>query len=444
MDNCGSARNNIGGDNPSVQIAILSHHCFRLASPCCLCVNGYFGFLPFKTSKLLRCLRTSKFACESDPNRDSFVSFAVTLPPAGPPRLAGQLLPQILIISLVTMSDGGGAAASTDEDASNIAIRDFASSKDDFGRWVQRFENAVKLSTKDRDEESLQRRYKNWLPLKLDEEASTFLEQLDVKNTDWPDLKTQLVDLLIDPQERQRWRARQSTITWDGKESIHTLASRVKRAVDLYDKHLPKAVREQEYFSRFRNAFKRNLKRVIDMNCPEERRTINEAKDAVMRFLLASADGDDKQMDDMYSALSSTRSQPTTDGISGVRRSLAIIATEIQNIARSIKSLEDRLDHFETRLCAVEKRHHCDGRPHEIQSHSRRSYTREEREPSESSSNQEADHHPRRSYTRGKDGSSSENSSDQEEEEYQFASEHRNAKHRYLGNPHRDRNLRRK
>ena len=67
--------------------------------------------------------------------------------------------------------------------------------------------------------------YKQWLPLKFDETASSHLESIE--SDEWPEIKEQLSELLIDPHERMRWRARQTTIKWDGKESLHTLATRI-------------------------------------------------------------------------------------------------------------------------------------------------------------------------------------------------------------------------
>ena len=335
----------------------------------------------------------------------------------------------------------GAAAWSTDEDEpSGICIKSFDSKEDDFGRWVSRFEKAVTLSTKERDQESLHRLYKDWLPLKLDEEASTHLELLDSESTDWPELKAQLVDLLIDPHYRLRWRARQLTIKWDGSESMHTLATRVVRAVDKYDKHLPKTLKEQEYYMRFRNAFGKTLKRVIDMNCPEGCQNIDTAKDAVMRFQLANADdGEDKHVDEWFSA----RPHPDPDGTPGLHESLVTIARELENIAQSVKSLDDRLVCFERRLRVVEERHHYGGCPRSAESDPRRSYTRETDGPSESSSDEEADSfQPRRSYTRGNNDPSSEHSSDYEEEAFQFAYERRNARHRDRQNPKQNRKSR--
>ena len=313
------------------------------------------------------------------------------------------------------------AASSSDEETtSHISIKDYNSQKDDFEKWVKRFENAVRLSTRDREEASLHLRFKDWLPLKLDENASIHLDQLDIPGTGWPELKSQLGDLLIDPQERLRWQARQTTIRWDGKESLHSLANRIKRAVDKFDKRLPAECKKQEYFTRFRDAFKRTQKRVIDMNCPEGHQTIEAAKDAVMRYQLANAD--DGEDDASYTASFDGR-HPFPDRSAKVRKSMETIAYEMANIARSLQSLEIRFDWFEQRLYAMEEHLQNIGSKEEVHLHSRRSPTREEDHLSESSSDQDLDSsQPRRSCTRGDDESLSDNSS-ASEETFQLASE---------------------
>ena len=319
--------------------------------------------------------------------------------------------------SIPTMA---AASSSDEETTSHISIKDYDSQKDDFEKWVKRFENAVTLSTRDREEASLHQRFKDWLPLKLDEEASIHLDQLDIRGTSWPELKTQLGDLLIDPHERLRWQARQTTIRWDGKESLHSLANRIKRAVDTFDKRLPAECKQQEYFTRFRSAFKRTQKRVIDMNCPEGLQTIEAAKDAVMRYQLANAD--DGEDDAIYNASFAGR-HPSTDGSASMRKSMETIAFEMASIARSLQSLEVRFDRFEQRLCAIEEHLQNRGSDEEANILSRRSPTREEDHSPEGSGDEDSDSsQPRRSCTRGDDESSSENSS-ASEETFQLASE---------------------
>ena len=257
--------------------------------------------------------------------------------------------------------DAGGAAAGAarparyEKPASSINCRDFNSETQDFDRWVSKFEKAVKLATNVRDDITLHYLYKEWLPLKLDDLASTYLEQIDDAE-EWPAMKTQLSDLLVDPQKKLRWRARQWTITWDGKESMHALASRVTRAVDKYDRHLPQDIRDSEYFVRFRGAFKKPLMRVIDMNCPEGSQTIDTAKDAMMRYLLANAEDDSQATGDVYKAVAFSGTNLNPDRATSLETSLASIATQMENIAVSVRTVDDRQKGFEQRLRTLEDR----------------------------------------------------------------------------------------
>ena len=240
--------------------------------------------------------------------------------------------------------------------ASSINCKDFDSDVHDFDNWVKKFEKAVKLATNVRDEPSLHYLYKEWLPLKLDDLASTYLDQIG--DVAWANTKTRLSDLLVDPQMKLRWRARQWTITWDGKESMHALAARVKRAVDKYDRHLPEDVRESEYFVRFRCAFKKPLMRVIDMNCPEGSQTIDTAKDAMMRYLLANAEDDSSApasaSGDIYKGVAFASANLNPDRATSLETSLASIATQMETIALSVRKVDDRQKGFEQRLRSLE------------------------------------------------------------------------------------------
>ena len=196
-------------------------------------------------------------------------------------------------------------------------------------------------NTREDDVDAVEFLYKQWLPLKLDETASSHLESIEVD--EWPEIKEQLSELLIDPHERMRWRARQTTIKWDGKESLHTLATRIVRAVDTYDSHLPADVRNYEYFTRFRAAFKKTLMRVIDMNCPEGAQTIEEAKKAVMRYQLASANDEEADSGDPYKAVAFAAVHLHPDRASGLESSIAALGTKIEDLAISIRSVDQRL-----------------------------------------------------------------------------------------------------
>ena len=240
------------------------------------------------------------------------------------------------------------APARREKATHSINCHDFDSAKHDFERWVLKFEKAVMLAAnlREEDADTLEVLYKQWLPLKLDETASSHLDNV-AAGASWEDTKTQLEDLLIDPHEKMRWRSRQWTIKWDGKESIHMLATRVTRHVDKYDKHLPADVREQEYFNRFRSAFKKPFMRVIDMNCPEGHQTIDEAKGAVMRYQLANADDDSADAGDPYRSVKFAGASLQPDRATGIESAIAALGTKIEDLAISLRSMDDRLRYVE-------------------------------------------------------------------------------------------------
>ena len=301
------------------------------------------------------------------------------------------------------------ALSSSDNDAPTINIQEFNSEQDDFERWVKRFEKAVKLSTTRRDDLSLQELYKEWLPLKLDDAANTFLEQLDTATLGWPAIKSRMEDLLIDPQQKLEWRTRQTTIKWDGKESIHMLKARVVRDVNKYDKHMPQEVKDEEYFVRFRAAFRKTLRRVIDMNCAEERRTIDFAKDAIMRYLMTGDDEDEERTGSFCGA------SLDPDRLSTVEDSLAAISEQLDNISITLRAQNDRFWDVERRLAFLEKQvnGHGRGRDHHPSRH-HDSQSRSMPDHGHSNGSHSATR-LRRSYTRCRDHSPSQSSSEEDE-----------------------------
>ena len=258
---------------------------------------------------------------------------------------------------------GGGAGAvraalpRREKATSSINCKDFDSTAHDFDSWIKKFEKSVKLATNVRDDniDELHYLYKEWLPLKLDEVASGHLDRID-DGAEWNEIKDQLSNDLVDPQEKLRWRARQLTIKWDGKESIHTLASRVIRAVDKFDRHMPQDMKDMEYFTRFRSAFKKPLMRVIDMSCDEGNQTIDIAKSAIMRYQLASAEDDTADAGEPYKAVAFASAQMHPDRATSLENSMAAVATQMENMALSMRSMDDRHKGFEDRLRSLENR----------------------------------------------------------------------------------------
>ena len=243
--------------------------------------------------------------------------------------------------------------------ASSINCKDFNSLNDDFERWINRFEKAVKLATNMRDnDDGLHYMYKQWLPLKLDEEAMTHLDELDVEAMEWDALKNKMAELLVDPCEQLKWRTHSTAVEWDGKESLHRLAMRIKRGVDKYHKHYPPAVRECEYFNRFRSAFSPPLQRIIDMNCPIGHETMGMAKDALTRYHLTGSTNGTTQKpatsEDKYQSITFSGGDCYPDQPPPLEDSMAAIAMQMENMALTVRSMDERHKRFEERLRAVE------------------------------------------------------------------------------------------
>ena len=122
----------------------------------------------------------------------------------------------------------------------------------------------------------------NGSPLKLDDASRAIYKQAN-REAAWADLKTELSGILVDPQEAYRWQAKRSTLKWDGKESFHTLASRIITAVAKFDGNLPEDYKQKEYFFRFREALNEDYQNAIDMACGPNDRNLAFVKDIAQR-----------------------------------------------------------------------------------------------------------------------------------------------------------------
>ena len=123
---------------------------------------------------------------------------------------------------------------------------------DDFDEWILRFELAVELAHNVTGPDNLAKRNEyclKWLPVKIDEATWTLYR--GITSRDWDTVKKELSTHLEDPQEKYDWFAGRNPIIWDGKESFHSLAMRIKLKVDKY---IEEASRPRENFQRFRGA----------------------------------------------------------------------------------------------------------------------------------------------------------------------------------------------
>ena len=260
--------------------------------------------------------------------------------------------------------DAGAAGAAPrrfERGTSNVNVPTFDSLKDDFEEWVVLFEKAVMLATNAREEATLHFLYKEWLLLKLDKAARA--THAKVAALDWPELKAELARLLVDPQEKARWQAKKTTIKWDGKESFHSLASRVKRAVDKYERGMPDEFKQREYYQRFKNAFKKSMRRIIAVNCPENDRTIDKAVEIALRYHIAlTEDDDDGDGDADEKAVTFAAGAFQPDRATGLENALAKMTTQMENMSVTLRGQDIRFRSMEDRLTAIERGNPFGGR----------------------------------------------------------------------------------
>ena len=173
--------------------------------------------------------------------------------------------------------------------ASSIPCNDFQSGKEDFASWIEKFQSAVNVATNASTDARKHALYLLWLPLKLDEEARAVLKQVP-QGTNYTDTITLMKDLLIDEVEVYKWKAMKSQITWDGKESFQALSTRVKCAVDKYEKELTNENKAWAYFFRFRAALPEVYQDFIDVSLPKDSKTIDNAKELALRVQMTQRD----------------------------------------------------------------------------------------------------------------------------------------------------------
>ena len=220
----------------------------------------------------------------------------------------------------------------------HLAVQGFKSESDDFAVWVRMFENSIKLAYKNEDEAALKELCIQWLPFKLDEEARVI--HGSVTKVRWPDIKAELEALLIDPQEAYNWKARVTTIVWDGKENFHSLATRIKRAVDKFDPDCNKA---KEYFFRFRLALPPDYIKAIDLGCVDEKETIEDAIKLAGRIRLANS-GQVELAAAQGKAVAFTGASMSDDRLKSIEMGLQSMSVKVENIEGELTRNREKKD----------------------------------------------------------------------------------------------------
>ena len=265
------------------------------------------------------------------------------------PNIGDQVIPNAPVVNNPQRIGGPAdpadpALSSSDSDndmarekaASGISIADFNSSKDDFDEWIELFEASVELATTPQTNDRKHALFLKWLTIKLDPPARAVLKNI-APGTPYPTaggvkgVKDQLSELLIDEHEVYKWQAYKLKLTWDQKESFQELATRVKRAVDKYEKDLDATSREKAYFFRFREALPKQYRNCIDVSCLKTERTLENAKQIALRVQLTQDEDADL-----------TGAAMADDRIHGLELTLAELGTKVDNLSISVKGEEKK------------------------------------------------------------------------------------------------------
>ena len=171
----------------------------------------------------------------------------------------------------------------TEVATSELPVEKFRSNHDIFREWIKRMEDGIVLTCNPQSEERKEELCILWLPLMLDDAAHAIWQNVTKKK--WEEIKVEMEELLVDPQERYNWKTGYVTVIWDEKESFHELATRVRRCVDLYE---PDADKPAQYFYRFRLALPPEFRYAIDTGRGDDQSpTLEKAKAAAFRFQMA-------------------------------------------------------------------------------------------------------------------------------------------------------------
>ena len=129
----------------------------------------------------------------------------------------------------------------------------------------------------------------------------------------------------------------------------------MKRAVDKYDKEMPDEFKAREYFLRFRSAFKKPWRKVIDLGCRATERTLENAKDVALRYQLTMADEEDEGPEKESSkSVAFAGANLHADRATSIETSLAGIVTHMENMSVSMRNIEDRVSRLEDRVRTLE------------------------------------------------------------------------------------------
>ena len=207
----------------------------------------------------------------------------------------------------------------------SLPIEEFQSGTDDFESWIELFDTAIAITYKGATDQDKEIAARQWLPLKLDDQARLTLS--NVTGEDWATLKNNLQKALIDPQDEERWNSRTPFITWDGVESFQSLATRVKRATDRFHR----GDKEQEYYNRFDQALPFDYNLAFSFNIPKENRTIENALPIAERVRASLLKNKEKETA-TSNALFFTGAAMSNDEIEPLEQRMRSVTSRLENM----------------------------------------------------------------------------------------------------------------
>ena len=239
----------------------------------------------------------------------------------------------------------------TERATRQIPIEDFDQEVHDPDEYFERFESAVGLATGVTEATRKGVLAKMWLPMKLNAAARMILRSCN-NAAAWAALIAEFKSKLITPQDKYNWRSGKRKITWDGRESFHVLAERVKRTVDRYEDQ----PREKDYFYEFRQALPRNYKQAIDYH-NEGNETLEIAKKIALRLqaaLPAESEPDESAGAVGGKTVSFVGESMSEDRIDSMERSLSKMMVSQEDLGAKIAQLQKKSGNNHAAHCSYD------------------------------------------------------------------------------------------
>ena len=142
--------------------------------------------------------------------------------------------------------------------------------------------------------------------------------------------------------ERYKWLTKHDSLSWDGKESFHALASKIITGVAKYSPNLTRDARVEEHFFRFRASLPKDFRDAIDMGCGPKDRTLEFAKDLATRVKMTMGTDDTKAVTFAGARLEDNR-------VSGLELTLVRFENKMDALSSDMgRRFEDMGTHLQT------------------------------------------------------------------------------------------------